>query len=194
MVLIHKHNLTRKVYVGGNIHPALMVASQAGTALLPHIIGKSMTKKIIRGILTGVGTALLGKALQYGQQYMPHTISHKINANNTLHSTIQRLLAISPGELPIIAGDPQGVRAIDNEMVPIKNQLMAQSASLDATHAPIRELANDVQKISMMDNRVPGYGMKKYKPPTTKGHGVYNKNVNNALNKRSDLLLKNILS
>lgn len=202
MVLVNRHKMYRKVYTGGMIHPLLQVATNAGTAILPNI-GKSHAKKLLMGVLSGVGSAMLAKALDKGRQYMTKTLSNKINMGMPMNQILSRLLSISPSALSVIGGDPQGVKAIDREMVPIKNQLMAQTADINVTEAPIRQVAKEFENMNF-SQKVPGYGMKnsstlckdfvKAKPKVGGAYGVMKPHLNSALNKRADMLLRNILN
>jgi hypothetical protein len=195
MVLVHRHKMYRKVYTGGIINPVLQIATNAGTALLPHI-GRSHAKKLLLGALSGVASAMLAKALEKGSQYMSRTLSHRINMGVPMNNILSRLLSISPSSLSVIGGDPHGVKAIDREMVPIKNQLMAQTADINVTEAPIREVAKEFENMNI-PQKVAGYG-RKPKPKVggmhSVGYGVIKPHLNSALNKRADMLLRNILN
>lgn len=195
MVLVQRHKMIRNIYVGGSIHPLLQIASQAGTAILPHI-GRSNAKKILLGLLSGVGSAMLAKALDKGRQYMSQTLSNKINIGTPMNSVLEKLLNIS-SKLKNV-GDPNpnfvgNVKAIDREMVPIKNQLMAQTADINITEAPLRKVAKKFENLSMVNN-VTGYGMKSQPKKGGASYGINQPHLNNALNKRADMLLRNILN
>ncbi len=198
MVLVDRRKMYRKVYTGGLIHPALQVATQAGTAILPFL-GKSHLKKLLAGVLSGIGTTMLIKGIERGNRIMSKTLGHKLNLNTPMNETLKKLLAISPfNQLaqPVASEQPTGVTAIDREVIPIKNQLMAQTANINVTEARSRELNKGFENLGIDPV---GYGRKMPAiPPSmtrTRGSGIAKlPHISNALNKRADMLLRNIVS
>ena len=189
MVLVNRHKLHRRVYVGGMVNPAIQIMSQAGAAVLPHI-AKTHLKKLLGGVISGLVATLLAKGLDKGRNYMAKTMTGKLNAGTT-SAVLQKLMGIS---LPNVMGtDPTGLKPIDREMLPIKNQLMAQTADINLTEAPIREVSKGFENLGV-STKVAGYGMKKPRKHVKRGGMIENPHVANALNKRADILLRNIIS
>ncbi len=184
MALIQRHKMYRKVYTGGMVKPLVQVATNLGTALLPSI-GKSHIKKLLFGALSAVATTLLSKALEKGSQYMTNTLSNKTNMNLPMNNVVGKILNIVENAQPIALANP--IKPIDREVLPIKNQLAAQTANPNVTDGPLR----DLQRLGVAGSgvsRVNDPGVSRVNDP-----GM-NKALNKALNKRSDMLLRNLLS
>lgn len=150
----HSYNSTKKIYVGGWIKPLTQILTASGPVLVENSL-KPIAKKILAGVASTALASVLAHLLTKGREYFNRT-----GLNSTIYN--------GP------------VQPIDREILPIQNQLLADTADINVTSSPIKEVMKTIER------PYTGYGnMPKNKK--------MNKVISNALSKRSNLLLRNVL-